>query len=169
MKLGGFNRQTEKELGSNRPTDLHISKSTKNDPLVVPVVKVVNNSELIIDQPNGICLLRWKGRIDIETATELLTLGSAAVQLNGYEKLLIDRRDLIEFDCEARIWIDKWIKTKAKAVAKSVDKLAIINSETIFGNFFNNAFNSTIAHAMPHLKMRRFDNGGKAHKWLLGS
>lgn len=130
------------------------------------IVKTMNGSELMINQESGICLLRWKGRVDIETASELLTLGSAAVILNGYRKLMIDRRSLIEFDSEARHWIGNWIETKAKSVSRSIDKLAIINSESVFGNFFNNAFNSTIAHAMPHMKLKKFDRGGPAIRWL---
>ncbi len=130
------------------------------------ILKNVNESELLVNEMNGICILRWSGRVDIETASELLTLGAAAVMLKGYKKILVDRRRLLEFDNEARLWIDNWLKTKAKNISKDVEKVAIINSDSPFGNIFNNAFNSTISLVMPHLTLQIFSNHIRAIRWL---
>lgn len=130
------------------------------------ILKKVHDSMLLVDKENSICVLRWKGRIDLETASELLTLGAAATMLNGYKKMLIDRRSLIEFDNEARIWIDNWIKNKARTISLKDGKIAIINSEGVLAHIFNNVFNSTISMVFPHLKLRKFDNATRAIEWL---
>lgn len=149
---------------SNVRNTSEVAKAGK--PRKLSVLKNMNESLILVDEKEGICILRWNGRVDIETASELLTLGSAAVMLKGYKRMLIDRRRLLEFDNEARLWIDKWIKTKAKSISYGIEKVAIINSDSTFGNIFNNAFNSTIALVMPHLNIKKFSNDVKAMEWL---
>lgn len=159
----------------SRPIMIEQNKKNKTvnqtNPAVARVdfktVKVVHESKLLMDKKNSVCLLKWQGRVDLETASELLILGGAAVTLNGLTKIVVDRRSLIEFDNEARIWIDNWLRKKAKSISVGVEKVAIINSEWTFGNFFNNVFNSTIAQVIPHLTIRKFDTGRKAMSWLL--
>lgn len=153
----------KRKLQKNEPPFMTTSPVAQAN---LSLLKNMHDSVLMIDKINSICLLRWKGRVDIETATELLTLGAAAVQLNGFTKILVDRRGLIEFDHEARIWIDRWLKTKAKSSSQSVDKLAVINSEDSLGNLFNNMFNATVGLAMPRIAMKKFHNGARAINWL---
>lgn len=130
------------------------------------ILKNVNETLLLVDKVHSICVLKWRGRVDIETATEILTLAGAAATLNRYTKILIDRSGLIEFDNEARIWIDSWIKTKAKNISHNVDKIAIVNSEAAFGNMFNNVFNAVIALAFPRITTKKFPSSQLALKWL---
>ena len=142
------------------------SNETSNKKTGFSVLKNVNDSLLLVDKIYSIFILRWKGRIDVATASETITLAGAAMTLNRYSNILIDRSSLIEFDSEARLWIDNWIKSKAKNTFVDVKKIAIINSVQTFGNIYNNAFNSTIAQVLPHITLNLFGYHNDAIKWL---
>ncbi|MEP1097229.1 MAG: hypothetical protein ABJG78_19090 [Cyclobacteriaceae bacterium] len=144
---------------------VHTNKSAKKR-FDFSVLKNIHGSVLLVDRDRTVCILKWQGRVDKETASELLTLSAAAVKLDGHTKMLIDRRGLIEFDNEARIWIDSWIRTKAKSMFTGINKIAIINSDTPFGSIFNNSFNSTITTVFPQIEVRILVHGTKALEWL---
>lgn len=154
-----------KLMSQPKKKSLPSNKCTKKQ-LDFSILKNIHGSVLLGDQVRGVCILKWQGRVDQETASELLTLSVAAVKLGGYTKLLIDRRGLIEFDNEARIWINSWIGTQARSMFVGINKIAIINSDTPFGSIFNNAFNSTISTTFPQIELRVLAHGTKALEWL---
>ena len=154
-----------KLMGQPKKEPLPVNKSVQKQ-LHFSILKNIHGSFLLGDQIHSVCILKWQGRVDKETASELLTLSEAAVKLDGYTKLLIDRRGLIEFDNEARIWIDGWIRNRAKTTFFSITKIAIINSDTPFGSIFNNSFNSTLASVFPNVELQILTHGTKALEWL---
>lgn len=161
-----MSRTIRMKLNSQPDEKIPVPIESSEKSLNFSILKNINGSVLLTDNELGICILKWQGRVDIETASELLTLGVAAAKLDGHSKLLIDRRGLIEFDGEARKWIDQWIRKKARVISPKDGKVAIINSEGTLAHIFNNVFNSTISMVFPHLKLRKFDNGTKAIEWL---
>ena len=107
------------------------------------------------------------GDVNLETAKKLLTLGGDSVEFEGYTLLMIDRFELKEFDTDARIWIKELFKTRAKKLAKNVERMAIINPETSMAGIFSNMLTTAISLVMPGLKVKKFDSREEGLDWLL--
>ena len=131
------------------------------------VQSTINGSTFEIDKVNNISKVAWKGKVDLDTAKNLLTVGGDSVEFDGFTKLLIDRSLLTEFDTEARVWIKNLYKTRAKKLAHKVEKMAIVNANSKMGNIFSNMMTSAISLIVPNLKLKIFDTIDEAEKWLL--
>ncbi len=129
--------------------------------------KEINQNTFELDKDNNIAKIAWFGKVDVSTASELLKLGGDSVEYNGFTKLLIDRSKLTEFDTEARVWIKDLLKTRAKRLARQVEKLAIINAQSSMGKIFSNMMATAISLIIPNMKMKKFDDLIEAEKWLL--
>lgn len=131
--------------------------------------KEVKGSSFHVDSLNKISKVVWHGHVDKETATTLLTLGGDSVEFEGFTRLLLDRRDLSEFDTEARVWIKDLLKTRAKKLSPKVKKLAIINAHSSLAIIFSNMMASAIGLIIPNLNLKKFDNEEEALEWLCSS
>lgn len=144
-----------------------ISQTDSKSNLSFSVVKEANGSTFEIDKINNISRVKWVGNVNLEAAKMLLTLGGDSVEFDGYTKLLIDRYQLKEFDTDARVWIKELFKTRAKKLAKRVEKMAIINPEASMAGIFSNMLTSAISLVMPGLTVKKFDTREEGMKWLL--
>ncbi|MEQ9405520.1 MAG: STAS/SEC14 domain-containing protein [Cyclobacteriaceae bacterium] len=127
----------------------------------------IKGSTFELDKINNISKVKWSGNVDLATAAKLLTLGGDSVEHQGFTKLCVDRFELKEFDTAARVWIKEMLKTRAKRLAKKVEKLAIINAESSMGGIFSNMLTSSISLLMPGLTIKKFDDREEAINWLL--
>lgn len=144
-----------------------ISQTDSKSNLSFSVVKEANGSTFEVDKINNISRVKWVGNVNLEAAKTLLTLGGDSVEFDGYTKLLIDRYQLKEFDTDARVWIKELFKTRAKKLAKRVEKMAIINPEASMAGIFSNMLTSAISLVMPGLTVKKFDIREEGMKWLL--
>ncbi len=131
------------------------------------VQKNLDGNTFELDKVNKITKIAWSGKVNVSTASELLKLGGDSVEFDGFTKLLIDRSKLTEFDTEARVWIKDLLKTRAKKLARNVEKLAIINAQSSMGKIFSNMMATAISLILPNMKMKKFDDVEEAEKWLL--
>ena len=132
------------------------------------IVKKVEGSIFSLDPKNKISRISWFGEVTEETASKLLTLGADSGEFHGYNKLILDRRELTEFTTEARVWIKHdLLKTRAKKIVNKVDKVAFIGSRNTRGNIFSNFLSSAIGLVFPKLEMERFVDLREAIKWSI--
>ncbi|MEO9871332.1 SpoIIAA family protein [Ekhidna sp.] len=166
------NTQSE-VVNNNTPADIlekptaTLAKTRARRPVNFKMISNMNGSTFEVDKDYGISRITWNGKVDMETARKLVTLGADSVEFHKYKKLLLDRSNLIEFDTQARVWIKGLLKTRAKKIVKMVDKLAIINPETARGTIFSNFIAAAIKIVMPNLVMRKFNSEEEAIDWLL--
>ncbi len=146
-----------------------IAAQTLRKPVKLIPVKKMNGSTFYLDPNNKIVCISWSGVIDGNTAKTLLLLGAEAVESKGYTRLLLDRRRLVEFDTEARVWIkNDLLKSRARHLAARVERLAYLNSSDTKGSIFSNFISAGIKMVFPNLTMKKFDKPNIAVKWLLG-
>jgi len=131
------------------------------------VYEEVNGSTFELDKVNSISKVCWIGNVDLETASNLLTLVDDSIEHQGFTKLVIDHHQLEYFETDARIWIKNFLETGVKRLAKKVDRMAIINAKSSRGSIFGNIFTTTINSIMPGLKVNKFDTPEGGIEWLL--
>ncbi len=131
------------------------------------VQKELDGNIFELDKKNKITKISWYGKVDVKIASDLLNRAGDAVEFDGFTKLLVDRRKLDEFDTEARVWIKDLLKTRAKRIARKVDKVALINAKSSMGKIFSNMMATAISLILPNMKMKKFDDYDEAEKWLL--
>lgn len=131
------------------------------------IVKEVNGSKFLLDKVNGISRVNWYGSVNQETASIMLKLGGDSVEFGGYQKLILDRRGLKEFDTEARIWMKGFIKGRAKRIVGNVKMLAMVNRSSGSGSIFANFIGSAIKMVMPNLRIKKFSSIYAAIDWVL--
>ncbi len=131
------------------------------------VHKEIEGNTFEVDKLNQIVKISWFGNVNLSIASELLTLAGDHIEFNGFTKLLVDRTKLSEFDTEARVWIKDLLKTRAKKIAKKVDKVALINAKSSMGKIFGNMMATAISLILPNMKMKKFDEVSEAESWLL--
>ena len=131
------------------------------------IVKEVNGSKFLLDKVNGISRVNWYGSVTQETASIMLKLGGDSVEFGGYQKLILDRRGLKEFDTEARIWMKGFIKGRAKSIVGNVKMLAMVNRSSGSGSIFANFIGSAIKMVMPNLRIKKFSSIYEAIDWVL--
>ncbi|WP_089356096.1 hypothetical protein [Ekhidna lutea] len=149
-----------------------ISNSKSNDEkfsngLDFKVIKDLDGNTFDTNKNLGICRINWNGVVDIEKAQQLVGLGGDYVEYNKYSKVILNQSGLLEFDSEATIWIKSFIKSRAKKLSDSVDKLALINAKSIKGIIFSNLIEGVIRLVMPKLKIKKFNNVEDAISWLI--
>lgn len=130
------------------------------------ICQEINGSTFEIDPIRKITKIKWVGLVDKHTASTLLSKGGDSVEFQGYDKLLVDRYELGEFDTEARVWIKDLLKTRAKRLSKNVEKIAIVNAGSTMGSIFSNMLTSAITLVMPGLKLKKFEHRDEALDWL---
>ncbi len=131
-------------------------------------VRKIDGSCFYLDTVNKISCVSWKGVVKEDTARELLTLGADSVEFQGYGKLLLDRRNLIEFDTAARVWIKHdLLKSRARKIVGGVEKLAYVHSKNSRGSVFSNFISAGIRMIFPNLTMKKFDDLKSAVSWLI--
>ena len=141
---------------------------TLRKPVKLIPVKKINGSTFYLDPNNKLVCISWSGVVTGETAKTLLSLGADVVEQKGYTHLLLDRRRLIEFDTEARIWIkNDLLKSRARHLAVKVKRLAYLNSADTKGSIFSNFISAGIKMVFPNLTMKKFDSPKEAVRWLL--
>ena len=131
------------------------------------VHKEIEGNTFELDKLNKIAKISWLGNVNLSIASELLTLAGDHIEFNGYTKLLVDRTKLTEFNTEARVWIKDLLKTRAKKIARKVDKVALINAKSSMGKIFSNMMATAISLILPNMKMKKFDEISDAERWLL--
>ena len=132
------------------------------------IVKKLEGSVFSLDPKNKISRISWSGEVSENTARTLLTLGANSVEFHGYNKLILDRRELTEFSTEARVWIKHdLLKTRAKKIVNRVEKVAFIGAKNTRGNIFSNFLSSAIGLVFPKLDMERFQDLRQAVIWLI--
>lgn len=131
------------------------------------IAKKENGSVFSLDTDFMISRISWVGVVTETTAKTLLTCGADSVEHHGYKKLLLDRRDLVEFSTEARVWIKQdLLKKRARRIVGKVEKVATIGATNAKGNIFSNFISSGIRMIFPKLEMKKFDNLPEAIIWL---
>lgn len=141
--------------------------SVSSVPIKFIIKKEINGSRFELDNVNNISRITWSGNVNFETAKELLTLGADSVEILGYDKLLLDRSALTEFETEARVWIKGLLKTRAKKIVKNVSKVAMINAKSAKGSLFSNFIGSAISMVFPDLQLKKFNSVEESLAWLL--
>ncbi len=130
------------------------------------VQKEVEGNTFEVDEIAKTCMITWNGVVSINAAQQLISMGADSVEFSGYQKLILNRSNLLEFDTEARVWIKGMLKTRAKKLARLVDQMAIVEAKTAKGSIFSNLISSAIKIVMPNLQMKKFDNIDEALEWL---
>lgn len=126
-----------------------------------------NGCFVLLERDAKIVKVIWYGKVDLETASAILTRGADLVEEGLADKLLLNRRELIEFDKEARNWIkEDLLKVRAKRIVHLVDKVATINSKTTLGNLFATVVSTAIRLFYPSLRMSSFETEEDAASWL---
>ena len=130
------------------------------------VVHLKNGSTFEVDSMNAISRVAWNGVIDAKTVKDLVKMGADSVEYGSYNKLLLDRSNLLEFTTDARVWLKELLKNRASKIVDMVEKVAIIKATTLKGNVFSNFIGAAIKIVMPNLEMREFDTEREAINWL---
>ncbi|MEQ8237917.1 MAG: hypothetical protein RIA69_01825 [Cyclobacteriaceae bacterium] len=142
------------------------TETTFIEPISFDLIEELNGSRFELNNQHKIVRITWNGKVNLETASKLLTLGANSVEFYGFTKLVLDRSNLTEFETEARVWIKDLLKNRAKKLSKKVEKMAIINATTTKGSIFSNFIASAINMVLPDLYMKKFDNEDEAFLWI---
>ncbi len=127
-----------------------------------------NNSQLLVDRTNKIVFVEWQGEVEIETAQSILNGGADLIEDGSANKILLDRKNLIEFTKETSKWIkDDLLRNRGKELVKQVEKVASVRSQTTMGNLFANVVSAAIRIIFPGIRMKNFEEKGEALEWLL--
>ncbi len=134
-----------------------------------PITKL-DGSSFYLDPVNKISCIRWKGVVEEDTARQLLTLAADSIEFEEYNKLLLDRSQLVEFSTGARVWIKHdLLKTRARKIVSKVHRVAFVNATDARGSIFSNFLSAGIKMVFPKLTMSKFDNIKVAVRWLVAN
>ncbi len=126
-----------------------------------------NGSLLLINKELRIVKIEWHGRVEVDTASKLLSKGADFIENGGYTKLLLNRKKLDEFTKETRQWIkDDLLKKRAKSLVHKVENVATVKSISQMGNLFATILSTAIKIVFPSLKMMSFDTEEEAIDWM---
>ena len=133
----------------------------------VETITELNGSKLLVDDTHGIVIVEWTGVVGLITASTLLGAGADMIERHNCTKILLDRRNLAEFDGEARAWIkEELLPRRAKKLVGLVMKVAFVNSEMTKGRVFGNLISIAIRFAFPKLQLEKFDSIIEARNWI---
>jgi len=119
----------------------------------------INECEIYLDHQNQVIKVVWEGRVDQETASSLLTYAADLVEGGLIDKVLLDRRNLIQFQEAARNWIkNKFILKRCSQIIHKIAKVAIVNENSIAARFYGESISYDIEEAFPQLEINKFDN-----------
>ncbi len=160
-KNPSFNLIRKGEISRNQGANLNAKRKVQ-----FRVVHLKNGSTFEIDSENKISRVAWNGVIDVKTVEDLVKSGADSVEHGTYNKLLLDRSNLLEFTTEARVWMKGLLKNRATKIVDMVEKVAIVKATTLKGNVFSNFIGAAVRIVMPKLEMREFDSEKEAINWL---
>ncbi len=130
-------------------------------------IAVADESELMINNVNGIVKVVWNGIVNLETAQALLTRGADFIEDGTCDKIILDRQLLEEFTTDARMWIkNDLFKNRAKRLASNVSKMAMIEPQSVMGRIVSKMISSVIPLIFPNLKTKKFSQEADAYQWL---
>lgn len=126
-----------------------------------------SGSSALVDLKNKIVKIEWHGIVDLGTASEILNHGAGLIEKGHCNKLLLNRKNLVEFTADARLWIkqDLLIKRAQKLVSR-VERVATVNPSSTMGNVFANFLTTGIKIVFPNLRISKFDSEEAAIDWL---
>ena len=130
------------------------------------IIHMKNGSTFEIDTKNQISRVVWNGVINANTVQELVKKGADSVEFGSYDKLLLNRANLLEFTTEARVWLKELLKNRASKIVDMVGKVAVVKATTLKGNVFSNFIGAAIRIVMPNLQMKEFETEKEAINWL---
>ncbi len=134
------------------------------------LIKEINGGCVSADYESKIVKIDWDGKVEVETAREILSKAADMIEAGHCDKLLLNRKELKEFSTEARLWIkEDLLKNRARKLVKYVHKVATVSSKTVMGGIFANFISAGIQLVFPKLKMHKFDTESEAMDWLLES
>lgn len=132
------------------------------------LLKRFGENKLYLDEDLGIVKVSWHGMVDQQEAAAILSKGADLLEVGLANKLLLDRKHLIEFTTEARIWIkNEIIKRRGNKLIKRLNRLATVNADSSRGSVFSNFLTSAIKIVYPNLKTGRFKTVEEAINWLI--
>lgn len=123
---------------------------------------------LYVDFENGLIKIEWYGTVGLASTNIMLTLAADLIYAGQCNKMLIDRRQLVEFNLEAQAWMkDQFWPGKKKEFLTLIHKFAAVGAVTPKEGFFDNLISGKIKRFFPWLNDSTFASEEDALDWLL--
>ena len=122
---------------------------------------------LLADKVNGILKVVWTEEVNLNSAKIVLNQAAMLVGEGNYDKIILDRKSLKQFEVEARVWIKhSFLAKQANELVEKIAKVAAIDPTDVKGAVYANFINTSIKLIFPSITFSRFEEENAAIEWL---
>lgn len=128
----------------------------------------IEDTSVYLDHTHRLIKIDWDGRINLSTASKVLTYVADVVEGGLVDRVLLDRQKLISFDRAARNWMKKeLICGRGIDLRAKTHKVAIINERSVAGRIYSERVTKSDDRSKVILPIRKFDSPNEALKWVM--
>ncbi len=120
------------------------------------------------DATNQLVVVKFLGDVSSEDYKGALLKAAEMVEKRGVKDVMMNRLEIGQIPPDGRVWVKNvYLKEVIKPLVKRLNKVAIIESQSVVAQLYGKAIYSSFKLIYPHLSFKVFSNIDSGMNWIV--